>query len=375
MLRILLAAALSVVGAFIAFSLYNDYFQRQATRSEIERYLSNVGSSTAASIRNWLSGRVALNQSVAQSVASFGEPSQVMSLLQQKVYVDSFQSTYLGEKDGRFTMWPPSDMPKDYDPRVRPWYKDAVAAGASTLTEPYIDASTKKLILSMATPVQKNGAFVGVAGVDLNLDALVDMISAMDLGGLGQVFLMSSEGKILVHPNKSFINKRLAEIYPVQTPKISSELSETVQDGHGEIVTFFEISGLPSVKWYVGLSINSAKAYAHLSAFRISAAIATVCAVVLMLGLLGLVLHRLVARPINEMTGAMKRLAAGDFTVEVPGGGRMDEIGAMAGAVQVFKEQGLEARRLAAEQAAETQAKMRRAQMLDELTRGFESKV
>jgi methyl-accepting chemotaxis protein len=42
MLRILLAAALTVVGAFSAFSLYNDYFQRQATRSEIERYLANV---------------------------------------------------------------------------------------------------------------------------------------------------------------------------------------------------------------------------------------------------------------------------------------------------------------------------------------------
>jgi len=372
MLRILFAAALAVVGAFSAFSLYNDYFQRNATRSQIERYLSNVGSTTAESIRNWLGGRVALNQSVAQGVASFGEPSQVLSLLQQKVYVDSFQTTYLGEKDGRFTMWPPSEMPKDYDPRVRPWYKDAVSAGTSTLTEPYIDASTKKLILSMATPVQKNGAFVGVAGADMNLDALVDMIGAMDLGGMGQAFLMSAEGKILVHPNKELINKRLGDIYPVSTPKIANVLSETVQDGHDRIVTFFEIPGLPSVKWYVGLSIDSAKAYANLSEFRVSAAIATLCAVVLMLGLLGFLTHRLVARPINQMTEAMKRLAGGDLSAPIPGHGRKDEIGAMAAAVQVFKENAIARQRLEAQQFAEQSARERRVAAVDALISAFD---
>ena len=91
MLRILLAAALTVVGAFSAFSLYNDYFQRQATRSEIERYLANVGSATSDGIRNWLGGRVALNQSVAQGVANFGEISQVMSLLHDPNAIDALR--------------------------------------------------------------------------------------------------------------------------------------------------------------------------------------------------------------------------------------------------------------------------------------------
>jgi methyl-accepting chemotaxis protein len=375
MLRILLAAALTVVGAFSAFSLYNDYFQRQATRSEIERYLANVGSATSDGIRNWLGGRVALNQSVAQGVANFGEISQVVSLLQQKVFVDSFQSTYLGEKDGRFTMWPPSDMPKDYDPRTRPWYKDAVAAGTSTLTEPYVDASTNKLILSMATPVQKNGAFVGVAGADMNLDALVQMIGAMDLGGMGRAFLMSADGKILVHPNKDLINKKLNEVYPVEAPRVSNELSETIQDGHAQIVTFREIPGLPSVKWYVGLSIDSAKAYANLAAFRMSAAIATICAVALMLALLGVLIHRLVARPINQMTGAMKQLADGNLNIQVPGSARKDEIGAMAAAVQVFKDALIAKKDADARAAHEAHAKTRRAEVLDQLTKRFEMNV
>ncbi|MBP0618322.1 cache domain-containing protein, partial [Jiella mangrovi] len=62
-------------------------------------------------------------------------------------------------------------------------------------------------------------------------------------------------------------------------------------------------------------------------------------------------LARSISRPINRMTDAMRRLAAGDKAVEIPAVGRKDEIGAMAAAVQVFKEQAIERDRL--EQEAE----------------------
>ncbi len=58
-----------------------------------------------------------------------------------------------------------------------------------------------------------------------------------------------------------------------------------------------------------------------------------------------------VARPIIAMTSAMRRLAAQDLDVTIPGVGRGDEIGAMAGAVQVFKDNALHAKVLEREQA------------------------
>ena len=67
-----------------------------------------------------------------------------------------------------------------------------------------------------------------------------------------------------------------------------------------------------------------------------------------------------IARPIARMTGAMGRLAEGDETVAVPDTGRRDEIGAMAAAVQVFKDNLIRSRALErdtalARQDAETQ--------------------
>ncbi|MEE8244750.1 MAG: HAMP domain-containing protein, partial [Pseudomonadales bacterium] len=65
--------------------------------------------------------------------------------------------------------------------------------------------------------------------------------------------------------------------------------------------------------------------------------------------LTSLVLGRGIARPITAMTAAMTKLANGDNDVEVPAVSRKDEIGDMAAAIQVFKENALEMERLQAE--------------------------
>ena len=68
---------------------------------------------------------------------------------------------------------------------------------------------------------------------------------------------------------------------------------------------------------------------------------------------LGLLLTRLIAKPIRDLTAAMGRLASGDSEAAVPAIGRRDEIGQMADAVQVFKTAQVEKIRLEAE-AVET---------------------
>ncbi|WP_445682768.1 methyl-accepting chemotaxis protein [Radicibacter daui] len=83
-------------------------------------------------------------------------------------------------------------------------------------------------------------------------------------------------------------------------------------------------------------------------------------------------LVRSVSVPITAMTGAMTRLGQGDKTIEVVGTGRGDEIGGMAKALQVFKDTAIEAERLATQQAAEQEARARRAKVIDELTSTFD---
>ncbi len=82
-----------------------------------------------------------------------------------------------------------------------------------------------------------------------------------------------------------------------------------------------------------------------------------------------------IARPVNAMTQAMRRLADGDKTIEVPAVGQKDEVGEMAEAVQVFKTSMIETERLQAEQAKAQEAQIQRAKRLEEITAKFDAAV
>lgn len=68
---------------------------------------------------------------------------------------------------------------------------------------------------------------------------------------------------------------------------------------------------------------------------------------------IGVLLFLAVVRPLGAMTDTMRELAQGNLKVKVPAGGRRDEMGAMAAAVEVFRDQMVRAERLTAEQAVE----------------------
>ncbi|MCQ8277427.1 methyl-accepting chemotaxis protein [Acetobacteraceae bacterium KSS8] len=97
-------------------------------------------------------------------------------------------------------------------------------------------------------------------------------------------------------------------------------------------------------------------------------AVALACAV-------GFGLIRHISRPVVAMTGAMRRLADHDTSVPIPCDGRGDEIGAMAAAVRVFKDNMIRADQLAEAELAERHAKEQRARKLSDLVSDFEGKI
>ena len=84
-------------------------------------------------------------------------------------------------------------------------------------------------------------------------------------------------------------------------------------------------------------------------------AIGLALAVLIAVGL-GWLLTSMIAAPVSAMTGAMRKLAQGDFTVPIPAMGRQDEVGQMAQAVSVFKEAGIEKLRLEGQTAEQRKA-------------------
>ena len=88
--------------------------------------------------------------------------------------------------------------------------------------------------------------------------------------------------------------------------------------------------------------------------------------------LLAFATGRGISRPITAMTAAMGRLADGDDGVEIPASDQTDEIGDMAKAVLVFKENMIKNKALQAQAEKEQEERNKRGQHIDGLTRDFD---
>ncbi len=143
-----------------------------------------------------------------------------------------------------------------------------------------------------------------------------------------------------------------------QITKTMSKIDEAEQGGDSTTATELTFNDLATAIAAFQKNINADFAYqdneaeglANTANTASQSAILWICIVLGMMLLatfvVAWVLIRGISNPIMSMTDAMRRLAHKEMQIEIPGVGRKDEIGEMAGAVQVFKENALEQQRL-----------------------------
>ncbi|MGJ4972310.1 MULTISPECIES: methyl-accepting chemotaxis protein [unclassified Bradyrhizobium] len=180
----------------------------------------------------------------------------------------------------------------------------------------------------------------------------------------------------------------LAAIAPV---KASLELNKTAFEATAAAALKSEDIYANAIEPLIARSIDTLKAAEtgvnadyHASRARAEGAIDSTISLQMLVGaaaiLFGCLVAVLIARsivgPLGAMTRAMGRLASGDVAVEIPGRGASDEIGAMATAIQVFKDSMAETERLRAEHAdAEARQEQQRRDDMAKLARQFEQAV
>ncbi|MGE5518016.1 MAG: methyl-accepting chemotaxis protein [Bacteroidota bacterium] len=260
---------------------------------------------------------------------------------------------------------------------------------------PYIVQGKDVFLATISVPVKVNGKFLGVTGSDFNLDfvqQVATQVSQSIFGGKNEVVILSDLGLVVAnsgHPErigKSFASFSRSWNDDLATVK-AGRMSVSWQEETGMLRVFSPIAlGQTGKPWSVLISVPKQVVMAE--ADQLNAALVQRAAdsrfwqVVtgLVVALLAIAVMWIVAggvsRPIVAMTSAMKALAGGDHSVEVPARDQVDEVGQMAQAVQVFKDNAIRMEKLQAEQVAQkerTEAEQR--QRMNELASNFEASV
>ncbi|CAH2603179.1 HAMP domain-containing protein [Rhodovastum atsumiense] len=344
--RILAAAAVVIAVSFGGLGLWTYTLTSEALLSEIDAEIASTGAATADGVRKWFEGRFLLVRSLADDVTTAADaPETIHRLVTRGVLTESFSSAYFGDQaSGAFITSNTRPRPAGYDPRKRPWYDAALKTGGLTLTRPYVDATTGKLVVTLARPVTTARGLAGVVGADLFLDGLQDFLRSLTLGGKGFVSLVDADGTVLVHPDAAKILK------PGDAVPTARAETDIRQETGATITRYYPVDGLSSARWYVGVSLPADQVFAPLRRLALVLVAAVVATAAVVLAGLGLLILRMVSRPVAGMTRAMVELSDGRLQAAIPGLGRRDEIGEMARALLVFRDHMQEAARLGAAQ-------------------------
>jgi serine/threonine-protein kinase len=102
---------------------------------------------------------------------------------------------FVGLSDGSFVQYPARAVPRDFDPRKRPWYTMGSRNNELHWTRPVVDMAHKTLRISALLGLRSGAQFLGVAGCDLRVSSFAKKLR-LDLPGFRQAYLVTEDGKI-----------------------------------------------------------------------------------------------------------------------------------------------------------------------------------
>lgn len=255
-----------------------------------------------------------------------------------------------------------------------------------SVVEPYMYdvQGTPTLITSLSVPITVDGRKLGVGGIDIFLADMQETLNRMQPLGYGKVSLISNKGLWLATSDSASLMKPIDASDPtlasvkdmIASGKGHVQRVESAIDNGEEVIRIFvPLSvGRSVTPWSVMVTLPVDKLLASVYALETFVIATSITLLVGLSVLLLVVVSRIVQRPLARVAQAIDRLSAGntDELASQDLARREDEIGAVAKALEVFRTNAIEARRLAAEQEAENERKMLRAQKLEELTANFE---
>lgn len=254
------------------------------------------------------------------------------------------------------------------------------------------EQKTKEIVESALSIVQhyQNEAQSGALTQLEAKEAALEAVRAIRYGESGYVWINAIDGTMIMHPMKPQLNG--SNVLGVEDPNgvaLFVEMVELAKDqGAGFVEYMWDKPGYetpqPKVSyverfgpwdWVIGtgIYIDDVAAVFQKNAIMVGG---TALAVLVLAMAATFLIARRISGPLNAITARMQALAADDKTIDVPYVNQSDEIGDLARALEVFKDNAVEADRLRAEQQrAEQQAEEQKSQALKDLADRFDREI
>lgn len=270
-----------------------------------------------------LMGALALNWGIAMP-----SDSSMQGVINQLAARGDIQNFYFGRPNGTYVA--SQNMPADYNPTVRPWYKDALQAQGTVVSPPYKSVSDGKEVITISEKVQNNGQLLGVAGMNISLEQIANQLKDVKVGDSGSVCVLGPDGEYIYHKKYTLSDPPLTQVdngaYKQLATELMSGKDTQIEYNFQGTEKFYAAAPVGTTGWTMVVELPKSEAFANVT--RLSWVISLICLVVLVVlaAILWMYLNR-VTVPISFMSGIAKSVADGNLSRKLPTSDLTDEIG------------------------------------------------
>jgi methyl-accepting chemotaxis protein len=209
----------------------------------------------------------------------------------------------------------------------------ASVKGQSFVADPAISRATGHLVVQTSVSVKDGDKVVGVIFGPVLFESLSQMILEVKVGQTGYAFVTQGDGLNIIHPDKAVAMKNNSLTNPNASPEMRN-LAERMTKGETGIITlnvqgvemYTAFTPVPGKNWSLGISVPTREVSEAVS----SLTIVSLVTVIIVLSIAGVIIAwyaRRLAKPIQTLEEAAKRIAGGDITQINLGIVSNDEIG------------------------------------------------
>ena len=248
----------------------------------------------------------------------------------KKMENDIILSAYIAEDNPSYYINNLSGLSEtSYDIKKEEYYV-TITDGIINISEPYVDAATGYMVISVTAPVYVNSEIVGLTGINISIDALTKVVGDYKLGETGYFSLLSKNNIIASHKDVVNISKSINDI------GISKDLLKSINDQNDEIVDYKynknsylgNSVSIGDTGWKV-VSAMPKDEFTKDTKVLIRIIIFIYVLAIIILSAIMYVIIGIITKPIKKITEITNKLAEGELDVEIDIKSN-DEIGELA---------------------------------------------
>ena len=333
--QILLLSLACLVAALAALTAANYASVRSHAYASLAANARALAHSHIETLRDWAKAKASIVEAAGAALDEADQPRPLLMLAK----AGGFVTTYIAHADKRMAFSTPQNLPADYDPTSRPWYRQAAQASAAAITPPYADAGGNGLVVTFARAVREGSAIRAVLAGDVSLASVIANVTSIKPTPSSFAFLVDGSGAIIAHPDAKLALKPATEIAPTLTAQglaamaQGGELQALDLQGHAVLLS---VSAVADTPWLLAIALDRREALASITGMLQASVWASIAVLAIATAVLAAVLARRLRR-LTLVRDAMHEIGEGDgdLSRRIDAHGQ-DELAQIAGSFNNF---------------------------------------